>query len=141
MFRNDHGERGAALVETAIVSIFLLILTFGIIDVGRLFFTTIALNDAVQEGAAYAAFTQEATPASVQDHVRATTSTPDLSSVAVTATCTPVARQKRTAGAVTVSIDAYDVDLLTPFLSAAFGGTITLSHEAQTDRLFPCWSP
>jgi Flp pilus assembly protein TadG len=141
MFRNEHGEKGAALVETAMVSIFLLILTFGIIDVGRLLFTTIALNDAVQEGVTYASFTQEATPASVQDHVRATTDTPDLSSVAVTATCTPVARTKRTAGTVTVSIDAYDVDLLTPFLSAAFGGTITLSHQAQSDRLFPCWSP
>lgn len=129
-----HDERGAALVETAIVTIFLVILATGIIDVGRLLFTTISLNDATQEGAYYAAFTQEANPTSVQDYVRVTVDSPDLSASPVTVTCSDVNRQLRDAGTVTVQIQ-HQVDLLTPLL----GGQVTLTREAESERLYPCW--
>jgi hypothetical protein len=47
-------ESGQSLVELAMSIIFLFILVAGVVDLGRAFFTYIALRDAAQEGAAYA---------------------------------------------------------------------------------------
>ena len=47
-------EKGQSLVELAMSLMFLLILVAGVVDLGRAFFTYIALRDAAQEGAAYA---------------------------------------------------------------------------------------
>lgn len=54
-----HGEKGQSLVELAISIMFLLLLIAGIVDLGRAFFTYIALRDAAQEGAAYASVARE----------------------------------------------------------------------------------
>jgi Flp pilus assembly protein TadG len=52
---NPHqNEKGQSLVELAMSMMFLLILVAGVVDLGRAFFTYIALRDAAQEGAAYA---------------------------------------------------------------------------------------
>jgi Flp pilus assembly protein TadG len=52
---NPHpNEKGQSLVELAMSLMFLLILVAGVVDLGRAFFTYIALRDAAQEGAAYA---------------------------------------------------------------------------------------
>ena len=52
---NPHpSEKGQSLVELAMSLTFLLILLAGVADLGRAFFTFIALRDAAQEGAAYA---------------------------------------------------------------------------------------
>ena len=52
---NPHpNENGQSLVELAMMLLFLLILLAGVVDLGRAFFTYIALRDAAQEGAAYA---------------------------------------------------------------------------------------
>lgn len=47
-------EKGQSLLEMAFAMIVLLLLLAGIVDLGRLFFTYIALREAAQEGAAYA---------------------------------------------------------------------------------------
>lgn len=54
--RNKNGpssEQGQSLVEMAIALVILLLLVGGIVDLGRAFFTFMALRDAVQEGALY----------------------------------------------------------------------------------------
>jgi hypothetical protein len=48
-----HDDSGQSLVELAFSLAFLLLLVAGVIDIGRAFFTYIALRDAAQEGAAY----------------------------------------------------------------------------------------
>jgi Flp pilus assembly protein TadG len=48
--RSAHNDRGAAAVEFALVLPILLVLVFGIIDFGRLYFTQITLTDAAREG-------------------------------------------------------------------------------------------
>lgn len=48
-------EKGQSLLEMALSMVILLILLAGIVDLGRVFFTYIALRDAAQEGAAFAA--------------------------------------------------------------------------------------
>jgi Flp pilus assembly protein TadG len=46
-------EEGQSLTELALTMTFLLILLAGLVDVGRAFFTYIALRDAAQEGALF----------------------------------------------------------------------------------------
>ena len=48
-------ERGAALVEFAMISVVLMILIFGIIDFGRALYTKNSLTNAAREGGRYAA--------------------------------------------------------------------------------------
>ena len=52
---NTNREKGQSLMEFSISLVVLLILIAGIVDLGRAFFTYIALRDAAQEGASYAA--------------------------------------------------------------------------------------
>ena len=50
----QKSERGQSLVELSISILFMLMLVAGVVDLGRAFFTYIALRDAAQEGAAFA---------------------------------------------------------------------------------------
>jgi Flp pilus assembly protein TadG len=53
-FRQDAKEEGGqALVETALVILVLIILFMGLVDLGRAYFTYLALQNAAAEGAAY----------------------------------------------------------------------------------------
>jgi Flp pilus assembly protein TadG len=52
--RNRKNERGATLVEFAIVSTMFLSVLFGVIEFGRLFWTHNALRDAARRGVRYA---------------------------------------------------------------------------------------
>lgn len=47
-------ERGQSMVELALTITILMILLAGVIDMGRAFFTYMAMRDAAQEGASYA---------------------------------------------------------------------------------------
>ena len=49
--RSARDDSGAAAVEFALVLPILLVLVFGIVDFGRLYFTQITLTDAAREGA------------------------------------------------------------------------------------------
>ncbi len=60
-----ENERGAALVEFAIVASIFLTVMFGILEFGRLFWTHNALKDAARRGARYAIVRKEDT-ASIQ---------------------------------------------------------------------------
>jgi Flp pilus assembly protein TadG len=52
---NRKNERGAALVEFAVISTVFLSVMFGVIEFGRLFWTHNALRDAARRGVRYAA--------------------------------------------------------------------------------------
>ena len=51
----QDSERGQSLVEFALMLVILLTILMGILDLGRAYFVYIALQDAVAEGATYAA--------------------------------------------------------------------------------------
>lgn len=53
-FPSSNPEKGQSLIEMAVAVVILLLLLAGIVDLGRMFFTYIALREAAQEGAAYA---------------------------------------------------------------------------------------
>lgn len=73
--RDKNSESGQGLVEFAIGITFLLVLLAGILDLGRAYFSYIALQDAAQEGAAYASIAPTDLDG-IRDRVRATSSTP-----------------------------------------------------------------
>jgi Flp pilus assembly protein TadG len=50
----NRGERGSAFVEFALVSPLLLLLMFGVLDFGRLFFTQLTLQHALREAGRFA---------------------------------------------------------------------------------------
>lgn len=52
---NAKGMRGVYVVEFAIVGLLLFVLLFGVLEMGRLFFTVNALNETVRRGARLAA--------------------------------------------------------------------------------------
>jgi Flp pilus assembly protein TadG len=54
-FQTNRNERGAALIEFAIVATVFLTVLFGILEFGRLFWTHNALRDAARRGVRYAA--------------------------------------------------------------------------------------
>ena len=48
-------EKGQSIVEIALLLPVLLLMLLGLVDFGRVYYVMVALNDAAQEGAAYAA--------------------------------------------------------------------------------------
>lgn len=119
--RSDHA-RGQALVELALVLPLLLLMFMGLVDIGRIVFTYIALEDAVQEGALYASY--EPVPASaIIARVRTSSNHAEVTGATVPA---PVCTTSPAPGTVTVTA-SYNLPLLTPVGSQLFGGSIQLS--------------
>ena len=129
-------ERGAAAVEMALVTMFLLVLLLGIVDVGRAISANISVRDAVQDGASFGAYTKDATADAIKDRVRASVSSPDLSAATIDVYCDPVERDLANGSRIRVDL-SYDVDLITPIMGAALGGSINLSPSAEAERFFP----
>ena len=133
-------DRGAATVELALFAMFLILIISGIVDLGRGLFTAIALNDAVQEGVMFAAFTEDVAgnPVSTADivlRVTSATDSPTLDAADVTVTCVEDPRARQPSSRVTVEI-AHTIDLITPFISDWFGGAHTLVRSATAERFF-----
>jgi hypothetical protein len=73
---NDYRrENGQGFVEFAVGITFLLVLLAGILDLGRAYFSYIALQDAAQEGASYASIAPTDIDG-IRGRVRATSSGP-----------------------------------------------------------------
>lgn len=137
MAADSRRERGAVTVETALVTIFLLILVTGIIDLGRAIFNDISIQDAAQEGAFYGAFEENVTIEGIEERAAASTSSPVLSSDDVTAVCSPLTKSKVDGGRVEVTV-TYQLDLVTPFVGEWLGGSLTLHKTAESERFYPC---
>lgn len=128
--RDLRRENGQGLVEFAVGITFMLILLAGILDLGRAYFSYIALQDAAQEGASYASIAPSDIDG-IRDRVRASSSGPidfvplDDSQIEVLllgGSCTGNGIR------VTVKID---FGLVAPFFS---GNSLPLSAEA-TDTI------
>ena len=114
----SHRGAGQSLVEFALLAPLLISLLVGIVDVGRLVFAYIALQDAVTEGALYAAY--EPTPESaVIDRVRTSSNHVEVKNATVTVVCTT----SPPPGTITVT-GSYNLALVTPLIAQIFGGNI-----------------
>ena len=115
--RSGRGERGAAMVEMAIVLPVLLLLVFGIIDFGRLYNTQVTLTHAAREGIRdYAIFQDPVQAENVAG--QAVTSFDPAPMVITTSACDP--------GEPATMTIAYPFDSSIPFLGE---GIITIGAE------------
>lgn len=127
-------ERGAAVVETAFITIFLLILVTGIIDVGRAIFTNISIQEAAQEAAVYAAFDESVTVADIAQRAVDSTSSPALNVGDVQVSCVPVPKSVKNGSRVSVTV-SYSLDPITPFVGQWIG-SFDLTKTAEAERFY-----
>jgi Flp pilus assembly protein TadG len=122
-------EHGQSLVELALVLPVLLLLLLGLVDFGRVYYATVSLYDAAEEGAIYAAaFPDDALGA----QQRASEATTGLITLTVADVDPPVfAADSHTPGsAVTVTV-TYDFYFYTPMANMFFPDSrVTLRGEA-----------
>jgi len=64
-------ERGQSLTEMALVLPVILFILAGVLDLGRLYFVTVALTDAAAEGATFAAIDPDATSVEILSRAQA----------------------------------------------------------------------
>lgn len=138
--RRIHGRsRGQALVESAMVLPILVLLVMGVIDVGRLIFAHVALQEATQEGAIYGAY-KPSPRDDIRTRVTGSSSEDWVSGASVTVchlTTAPAGWTTPFPGAISVA-STYPLDLLTPIVPDILGAsTITLSVEITSTNFGP----
>ena len=117
---NDRGQRGQGMVELAIILPLLLTVLLGTIDLGRAFYTYVALTNAAREAARYAAVND--TNASItQVRQEFTAGSADLSGCAA-GSLTFAASGGGRGNAYTVNVGCR-FTLITPFIAAVVGAT------------------
>lgn len=132
------------MVELAFGVVLLLLLAAGAMDLGRAFFTYMALRDAAQEGAVYGSVCPT-NPAAITSRVRTSSTEPvdltDTSKVNVQCFYVTGGSDQPCSGSVTpgdgikVRVTYNDFRITTPFLGAAIGTqSLTLSTEV-TDTI------
>ncbi len=121
MNANRRDERGAALVEFAIMLPILIVLLFGVIDYGRLLYTRITLHEAVQEGSIYAA-THPDDPDGTRLRVIDNVDNPALSLDDITVDCI--------GSTIRINV-AHNMSLIAPIIGP---DTITITANVTTDR-------
>ncbi len=136
--RNKLKKRGQAVVEVALMSIFLGLLLAGAIDFGRAFYTSVVVTNMAGEGAAFAALYPD------QDQDTNNQSCSILYPVAVKASIQERARrvakdhglaietQDQNLATITVSTDGYGTSCQT----RCSGRTITVKVTYRIDDLF-----
>jgi hypothetical protein len=124
----EDSERGAAVVELAFVSILLILLVAGIVDIGRVLFANIGLQEAAQEGAIYGSFQPNG---DIEARINEAVEYPPIDSIVITCVeDVPDAFTDQIAVTVT-----HSVDLITPIVGQWFGGSIDLSRTV-TGQVF-----
>ena len=137
--RFARGERGAALVEFAIVLPLLLTIIFGVVDFARAFYTQNNLTSAVREGARWASVQGPGTltVSGVQNIVKQfannTTNTaakfggPAVTDPEITVTFTPALPNTRF---ITVAVNNYPFAWITPLPGLVGFGQTNLNAQA-----------
>ena len=119
--RRRPASRGQALTEVLLVTPLLLMLIMGAIDVGRLLFASVALEEAAQEGALFAAYNPtEEEP--IRARVLGSSTAEEVEDATVTVDCVATPAP----GTIEVTVEV-DYPLITPIISSMLGSPVTLS--------------
>ncbi len=127
-----RSEAGVAVVEFALVAPLLLILIFGIIDLGRAYSTLNQLAASAREGARLAAVLPNPASGSSETQVRQAVKQFSLRQLGGP----PVRDEQigvtldRSAGTVTVEVRAYPFELITPLAGVVRRRTIPITRQA-----------
>jgi Flp pilus assembly protein TadG len=110
-------------LEVALLLPFLLLITMGIVDLGRIMYFQLGVQEAAQEGIVYASIEPD-DPTGIVARTMEAMSVPELAPGSTVVTC-----PSPTTVMVAVT---HQIDLLTPVISQMVGGTFTASSEATT---------
>jgi Flp pilus assembly protein TadG len=144
----DSRTRGQSLVEFALILPLFLVFVAACLDLGRVFYANISLNNAAREGAMQAAadhatFVQDGPCDPVNNNIvcrvqiESKGSAVTIASTDITRTCS-IAGCPRAAGSTTTVTVRGTFQLVTPLLSVVFGGQtlhLTSSATAQIEYL------
>ncbi|HEX2980811.1 MAG TPA: TadE/TadG family type IV pilus assembly protein [Anaerolineaceae bacterium] len=127
-------EKGQSLVEMAVGVTFLLLLLSGIVDLGRAFFSYIAIRDAAQEGALYGSYSP-ADVTGIAKRVRSSSSYPvNLNNTTDISVNTSLSGAACAGNAVTVTVQ-YKFPISMPFIGAVIGRQMIPLKAAVTDTI------
>ena len=115
-------KRGQAMVEFALVLIPLLLLIFGLIDLGRAVYANNSLSEAAREGARWGSVqARAADETGVEDYTLATlTSVPDATATATCIRTGPPVFDCRMGDVLEVRVEA-DLEMITPLIAQLMG--------------------
>lgn len=139
MFVRKDRERGQSMVEVALALPVLLLILSGLLDIGRAYFTYLALEEAAIEAAQFLAFepgcvdsSDCADPNNALFRARESFAT-EVADPGTLLRFTPIvpAPPVGTGEEVTVEFE-YDYALVTPLIANFFGGTVTLRSSATS---------
>lgn len=127
-------ERGAAIVEFAIVVPILLVLVMGIIDFGRMLAVAASLSAAVRDGARMAAassdLTNTAQVTAVKTRVKSAFDPFGGAAIGASGGGTVSVTAPDASGNVAVSVTGYEYAPITPIAALIGMGTVTFSRTA-----------
>jgi len=123
-------ERGQGLVEFAILLPFLLIVLAGALDLGRMYYVSIALTDAAGEGAAYAAIYPDDLAQVAQRAQDATSGMVSIDASLVQVDAPVIA----TGAPITVTV-GYTFTMFTPVMNAIVPGGALMLRSNATERI------
>jgi Flp pilus assembly protein TadG len=133
-------ERGQSMTELALILVFILLLLAGVVDLGRAFFTYMALREAAQEGALYGS-TNPTDDANIETRARnASNLLQDLSSDpnADTSVTVTITGDACTGNAITVTVSYDNFPITMPFIGSFVGSqTIPISASITDTILSP----
>jgi Flp pilus assembly protein TadG len=130
-------EKGQSMVELALMITILMVLLAGTVDLGRAFFTWLAMRDAAQEGASYGTI-EPTDNAELRDRVWDNLEqvvTDPINDISVNPTVTGGSCM---GGTIQVDVVYPDFPLTMPFLGTILGSqTITITATVQDTILTP----
>jgi hypothetical protein len=126
-------EKGQSMVELALTITFLMMLLAGTIDLGRAFFTWLALRDAAQEGAAYGSFRPTDTAgiqARIWDNLEQVVRNPS-SNVGIVVTTTSCDNGHM----IRIDVNYPNFPIAMPFLGTVLGSQVIPIHATINDTI------
>lgn len=130
--KHPQSERGQSLTELAISLMFILLLLAGAVDLGRAFFSLIALRDAAQEGAVYGSL-NPTDNSGIELAVRTNSTTPvDLSDTGNVTVSSNTIGDSCAGNSIQVTV-SYDFRLAMPFIGAVLGSQSFPLSATMTD--------
>jgi Flp pilus assembly protein TadG len=121
---NLKRKKGQALLETALILPFLILILAGIIDIGLLFNNDLVISNAAREGARIAAI--GSSDAAIQSSIINMTQSLKQSKLKIT--INPQDSTRKKGDQVTVTVE-YDNSLITPIISAILPNPVHLSAK------------
>ncbi len=142
--REGSRERGQSLAELALTLVIVLTMLAGLVDIGRAFFTFMALRDAAQEGAVFGTL-DPTNVTGIEQRVRASSQQPvnlaDTAAVQVSVSYTGNACASADGlNGITVTVKYNNFVLTTPFLGAILGKQTFVIQASATGTILrpPC---